>query len=324
MDNSEGESGGGPDLGTIKREDDLRRVWENEEKHFTPWLVENIAILGKALDLDLEVEAREAPVGRYKLDIRARDQDNRQVVIENQLEVTDHDHLGKLLTYAAGIDANVIVWIARKFQDEHRAALDLLNHRTGEDTEFFGVEVELWQIDDSRRAPYFKPIVTPNEWRKQTISNARAAGRVSGRRERYGAFFQELIDTLREKYNFTMARKAPYRNRCRFSTGYGQDFQYEARFDSEGRARVELYIASGDTDWNKELFDQLEEHKTAIESEFGETLEWDRLGNPRIAVVRRGSIDDDEETLGEIRAWMVERLLKFKQVFGPRLDELVV
>ena len=119
--------------------------------------------------MELEVEAQEAPVGSYSLDILARDGNGRQVVIENQLEATDHDHLGKLLTYAAGFDANVIVWIAKNFRDEHRDALDLLNRRTGEDTEFFGVEVELWQIDDSRRAPYFKPIVTPNEWRKQTV-----------------------------------------------------------------------------------------------------------------------------------------------------------
>ena len=320
MSNSEGEGGSGPDLGTIKREDDLRSVWEHEAADFTPWLAENIERLSNALGMGLEVEAQEAPVGSYSLDILARDvENNRQVVIENQLEGTDHDHLGKLLTYTAGFDANVIVWIAKKFRDEHREALDLLNRRTGEDTAFFGVEVELWTIDDSRPAVKFNPVATPNDWRKQTISRARAASSVAGGRERYRAFFQELIDTLREKHNFTNARKAPDRNRCRLSTGFGQDFQYEARFDSEGRARVELYIASG-----RELFDQLSEYQADIQSELGEPLQWDRLGNPRIAVVRRGSIDDDEETLAEIRAWMVERLLKFKQVFGPRLDELVV
>ena len=318
MSNSEGESSGGPDLATIHRVD-IRGVWSNEAADFTPWLAENIGVLGDALGMDLELDAQEASVGSYSLDILARDQDNRQVVIENQLEATDHTHLGQLLTYAAGFDANVIVWIAKKFRDEHREALDLLNRRTGEDTEFFGVEVELWTIDDSRPAVKFNPVATPNDWRKQTISRARAASSVAGGREQYRAFFQELIDTLREKHNFTNARKAPDRNRCRLSTGFGQDFQYEARFDSEGRARVELYIASG-----RELFDQLSEHRADIQSELGEPLQWDRLGNPRIAVVRRGSIDDDEETLAEIRAWMVERLLKFKQVFGPRLDELVV
>ena len=128
MSNSEGESGSGPDLATIQKVN-LREVWPNEateEKGFTPWLAENIGRLGDALGMRLEVEAREAPVGSFSLDILARDQDNRQVVIENQLEATDHTHLGQLLTYAAGFDANVIVWIAKNFRDEHRDALDLL------------------------------------------------------------------------------------------------------------------------------------------------------------------------------------------------------
>ena len=323
MSNSEGENGSGPDLGTIKMVE-LRDVWPHEADDFTPWLVENIRELGNALGMDLEVDAQEASVGSYSLDILARDGNGRQIVIENQLEATDHDHLGKLLTYAAGFDANVIVWIARNFRDEHRDALDLLNRRTGEDTEFFGVEVEVWQIDDSRHAPYFKPMVTPNEWRKQTISDARAAGNVSPRMAKYRGFFQELIDTLRGDHNFTNARQALPQNWYRFSVGYGQRAQYGANFASEERARVELYISDSDKNWNKKLFDQLEERKDDIQSDLGESLEWDRLGNPRIAAVRPGSIDDDEETLADIRAWMVERLLKFKQVFGPRLDELAV
>ena len=324
MSNSDGENGSGPDLATIQRVN-LRDVWSHEAEEFTPWLAENIGKLGKTLGMDLEVEAREASVGGYALDILARDLGNsRQVVIENQLDDTDHRHLGQLLTYAAGFDANVIVWIARKFRDEHREALDLLNRRTGEDTEFFGIEVELWKIDNSRPAINFNLVATPNEWRRQTVSDARTAGNVSPRMERYREFFQELIDTLREDHNFTNARQALPQNWYRFSVGYGQRAQYGANFAAEGRARVELYIASGNMDWNRELFDHLSEHEADIQSELGESLEWDRLGNPRIAAVRPGSIDDDEETLAEIRAWMVERLLKFKQVFGPRLDELVV
>ena len=206
MSNAEGESGSGPDLATIQRVE-LRDVWSHEADEFTPWLAENIGRLGDALSMRLEVEALEAPVGRYRLDILARDQDSRQVVIENQLETTDHDHLGKLLTYAAGFDANVIVWIARNFQDEHRDALDLLNRRTGEDTEFFGVEVELWQIDNSRRAPYFKPVVTPSEWRKQTIRPTVIVSRRRGRRERYQAFYQGLVDIMRDEHSFTEVRE---------------------------------------------------------------------------------------------------------------------
>ncbi len=325
MSNSEGASGGGPDLGTIKREDDLRRVWKNEAADFTPWLAKNIGRLSDALGMGLEVEAEEAPVGSYSLDILARDQDNRQVVIENQLEDTDHDHLGKLLTYAAGFDANVVVWIARKFRDEHRDALDLLNRRTGEDTDFFGVEVELWQIDDSRRAPNFKPVVTPSEWRKQTT---RTVGRVSERRRRYREFWRPLTDTLREEHNFIEPQSLNPKSYRSFPTGHAEGVKYDANFYlSEERAVVKLYIGGPDKDWNKELFDQLEERKGDLEAEFGETFEWDRRSRGKtseIRVVRPRSPDDDEETLGEIRAWMVERLLKFKEVFGPRLDELVV
>ncbi len=325
MSNAEGASGSGPDLGTIKREDDLRRVWEHEAADFTPWLMENIGELGDSLGIRLEVEEREAPVGSYSLDILARDvENNRQVVIENQLEATDNPHLGQLLTYAAGYEANVIVWIARDFRDEHRDALDFLNRRTGEDTEFFGVEVELWRIDDSRPAVNFNLVATPNEWRKQTV---RAAGRVPERRRRYREFWRPLTDTLREEHNFIEPQSLNPKSYRSFPTVHAEGVKYDANFYSEKRAVVKLYIGGPDKDWNKELFDQLEEHKGDLEVEFGETFEWDRRSRGKtseIRVVRPGSIDDDEETLAEIRAWMVERLLKFKRVFGPRLDELVV
>ena len=314
------------DLASIEKVD-LREIWSNEAQDFTPWLAEHLSELGDALGLELELQAREAPVGGYSLDILARDESGRPVVIENQLESTDHTHLGQLLTYAAGFDANVIVWIAREFRDEHREALNLLNHRTGEDTQFFGVEVELWKIDNSRPAVNFKLVATPNEWQKQTVNNARAADNVSEQRERYQTFFQKLMDTLREEHNFTKARKAQPQNWQTFSAGHAQRVQYGANFALGKRARVEVYIDNGDKDWNKNLFDKLLEDKESIESDLQEhsALEWERLDNrraSRIASVRQGSIDDDEEELEEIRNWMAEKLLDFKRVFGPRLDEL--
>ena len=311
------------DLASIAKVD-LREVWLNEAQDFTPWLAEHLSELGDALGLELELQTREAPVGGYSLDILARDESGRPVVIENQLESTDHTHLGQLLTYAAGFDANVIVWIAREFRDEHREALNLLNHRTGGDTQFFGVEVELWKIDNSRPAVNFKLVATPNEWQKQTVSNVRAADNVSEQRERYQTFFQKLMDTLREEHNFMKARKAQPQNWQTFSAGHAQRVQYGANFALGKRARVEVYIDNGDKDWNKNLFDKLLEDKESIESDL-QALEWERLDNrraSRIAAVRQGSIDDDEEELGEIRNWMAEKLLNFKQVFGPRLDEL--
>ena len=313
-------------LATIEKVD-LRDIWPNEASNFTPWLAENLSALGEALGLDLELQAQEAQVGAFSLDLLARDTGtNRPVIIENQLEATDHDHLGKLLTYASGYDANVIVWITREFKEEHRQALDWLNQRTGEDTVFFGVAVELWKIDESRPAVNFNLVTTPNEWQKQAVSSARATGNVSERMERYRAFFQGLIDTLREEHRFTNARKGQPQSWYYFSSGHGGSFVYSASFARGNKARVEVYIDSGEKYWNEQRFHRLMDIKEEIESELGGTLEWERLDDRRacrISAVRPGSIDDDTETLEEIRGWMTEKLLAFKQVFGPRLAELV-
>lgn len=306
---------------------DLRDVWPNETSDFTPWLAKNIVKLGEALGLDLELRLVEAPVGRKKLDILAHDVgSNRPVIIENQLEGTDDSHLGQLLTYAAGYDANVVVWIAREFSDEHRAALDFLNGRTGEDTELFGVVVELWKIDHSRPAPHFMVVSAPNDWSKETKSQTTQR---SERGERYREFFQPLMDKLREDPRFTRARnarKAPPQSWCSFSTGHGRGLIYSASFYRGGKARVEVYFDGGDKEWNKQLFDKLEKSKEENQSEIGGEFEWERLDEKiasRISVVRQGSIDDDEETLEEIRKWMFDRLIDFERVFGPKLAELV-
>ncbi len=315
------------ELGTIEKVD-IREVWPTEDGHFTPWLGENLVKLGADLGMDLELVETEAEVGTFKLDVRAHDANTKgEVVIENQFGQTNHSHLGQLLTYASGFDAQAVVWIAESFRDEHKEALDFLNHRTGEDTQFFGVEIETWRIGDSLPAPHFNVVATPNEWRKQGVIRTQSPGNTSERGERYRAFFQVLIDTLRQEHNFTNARKAQSGNWRYFSAGHAQRVQYGATLASGNRARVELYIDNGDKDWNKGLFDQLIEVKTEIESECAEPLEWERLDTARasrIAVYTNGSIiDDTEERLAEIRAWMVERLLKFKEVFGPRLVELV-
>ena len=312
------------ELGTIERVD-IREIWPNEAADFTPWLAENLDTLGKALGLDLEIQAQEAPVGGYSLDILARDvQSGRPVVIENQLGPTDHAHLGQLLTYAAGFDANVIVWIAREFRDEHREALDLLNHRTGEESEFFGVEVELWKIAESPPAVNFNLVSTPNEWRKQTVSSPRTSSPVSEKMEKYREFFQDLIDTLRENHQFTNATKGQPQNFYSFAAGRS-GFSYGVNFNADGHARVELYIDPGEQPENKQIFDRFEDQKGAVESELETPLEWERLDNrraSRISIRRLGSIDDDRETLKALEGWMVDRLLDFRRVFGPRLAEL--
>ena len=313
-------------LATIDKVD-LRMVWENEAADFTPWLGENLAALGEALGLDLELQAQEAPVGGFSLDLLAREPNtNRPVIIENQLETTDHDHLGKLITYASGYDANVVVWITREFKDEHRQALDWLNQRSGEDTEFFGVVVEVWKIDDSRPAPHFRVVSAPNDWQKSNVK-IRTTGEPSPQQERYQAFFQNLIDTLREEHSFTGARKGQPMSWYSFSAGHAQRVRYGANFHRDG-ARVEVYIDNGDHDWNKEIFDQLSDRREEIQSAIQGDFEWnwDRLDArraSRISVERPGSINDEQKTLDEIHEWMVKNLLEFKRVFGPHLAELV-
>jgi hypothetical protein len=300
-----------------------RVAWPNEARDFTPWLAANITKLGEALDMQLEVTAVEADVGDFCLDILARDLNrDRPVVIENQFGATDHPHLGQLLTYAAGLDASAVIWVAEKIREEHREALEWLNRRTDAETHFFAVVVEVIQIDNSRPAFRFKPVVFPNEWQKAVRDSAEQ--QASPRGESYRRYFQVLIDELREKHHFTGARVGQAQNWYSFTSGIN-GFYYGTSFAQGGRIRVEIYVDLGNLDWNKATFDALFSQRDAIESKFGEPLEWERLDNKRasrIAVYREGTIDDHEERLAEIRVWAIERLLKFKRVFGPRLVEL--
>ena len=310
-----------PNLAKIEREPDLTKAWPREAQDFTPWLAENISELSEVLGMDLVMEETEAPVGSYRLDILASESNQgRPVIIENQLGVTDHGHLGQLLTYAAGFDAGVVVWVTRDFRDEHRQALDWLNQRTGEETLFFGVVVELWQIGGSPLAPHFRLVASPNEWGKKKRQKGTPQG--SERSERYREFFQSLVDALRER-GFTTARTGRDKSWFSFPTGY-RGTSYGAAFTSQKQARVELYIDVGNSNQNIDLLESLELSKNEIESKLG-TLEWQRLESRRacrIALNGPGSIDDNDATLAQVRHWMVENLLKFKKEFDSKLKEL--
>jgi hypothetical protein len=311
-----------PDFGILKRVD-LREVWSKEASEFTPWLAENLSALGEALGMELEIQSREAACGDFSCDLLARDLGgNRVVVIENQLSSTDHDHLGKLITYASGLDAGVVVWIAPEIREEHRQALDWLNQRTDPTVDFFGVVVEVLKIDDSRPAFSLRPIAFPNQWRKVTIVTA-GGGKPSGRGEAYRAFFQDLIDELRERHKFTNARVGQPQNWYNFASGVSS-VTYGLSFAQGGQVRAEVYIDTEDAEGNKAIFDALEKDKETMEGEVGAPLKWERLNHrraSRIAIYRPGAIDEPD-TSGEIKAWAVDRLLKLKKVFGPRILEL--
>lgn len=307
-------------LSKIKRVT-LREIWAKEATDFTPWLAENIAQLGEALGMDLELQSKEADVGDFSLDLLAKDNTGRTVVIENQLQQTDHDHLGKLLTYAAGFDAAAVIWVAESIREEHRQALDWLNQRTNANTDFFGVVVEVLKIDDSSPAVNFKLVVYPNEWQKPKRSQA--ASTVSERGKAYRQYYQPLIDELREKHKFTGARLAQPQSWYSFSSGVSHA-SFGAVFRSNNRISVEVYIDYGDAEKNKALFDWLHKRKAEIEQKLGFSLSWERLDEKqacRISIDRNGSIQDSAEDLEQIRKWHVEKLLSFKKAFGPMLRE---
>ncbi len=318
-------------LGEIEKVD-LREVWPHEAQDFTPWLAENIEKLGEEIGLDLELRSTEASVGKFFLDILAYDLgSNGLVVIENQLEVTNHNHLGKLLTYAAGYDAYAVVWLTREFRDEHTKALNWLNQRNGEGPKFFGVVVEAWRIDNSRPAPFFKLAAMPNNWQKQNVSTRRKKGTSSALDisaldigERYRLFFQRLIDDLRNNHKFTHARRAQAQNWYSFRSGT-PGVLYIAWFTLYGNARVDVYIESGCRGVGAaSVYAVLEARKESIESSLEESLLWQSGGifqESRIGTMRDGWIDDDAHTLEELRDWMIGRLLAFKQVFGSYLGE---
>ena len=310
------------ELSKIERVD-LRKIWEKEARDFTPWLAENLDQLSEELGMDLELQAQEAPVGGFSLDILAHDLgSNRPVTIENQLEGTDHDHLGKLLTYASGYDANVVVWIAQEFRDEHRQALDWLNQRTDDSLDFFGVEVDAIKIGDSLPAPLFRLAASPNTWSKRT--RTAPTTELTDTQKRYVQFWRPLLERLNSEHGWNIGTENKY-NEYVAGSGFGQ-IARRMRLTWENEARVELMIQSSDADWNKAVFDLLTESQKRIEEDIGTALHWDRgddTKSSRIGVSRNGSLDDSEEELDEIRVWMIDNVQRFRPVFRPYLDDVL-
>ena len=219
----------------------LREKWTNEASEFTPWLAEHIQMLGDALGMDIEIVDQEASVGDFSLDLLARDLGSlKTVVIENQFNRTDHDHLGKLLTYAAGFDASIVIWISEEVRDEHHQAMEWLNQRTDTETQFFAVVPEVLQIDDSNLALNFKLVVSPNEWQKSKRQNT--STRLSSIGEKYRSYTQKLIDELREKHKFTGARAGQPSNWYEFSSKI-RGVKYGVQFTKGDRvlANVKIY-----------------------------------------------------------------------------------
>ncbi len=253
---------------------DLRHGWPLEDRDFTPWLgePENLALLSETIGLDLEPLHQEHPVGPFRADLVCQDSDaETMVLIENQLEKTNHTHLGQLLTYAAGLQAVTIVWIARRFTDEHQAALTWLNEHTGEDIRFFGLEIELWQIGDSDFAPKFNIVARPNDWVKEAAASR--SGETNERKSGQRAYWAGFIDWYATHGDGTLGLPSPHGRHWLSFGGYGVSGFRNSLTLHSGREEVavELYLRGRHA---KARFAALEGRRSEIEAAFGGELEW--------------------------------------------------
>lgn len=312
------------EFGTIV-EVPLRDVWAEEATHFTPWLAANLGRVSEALGLELELESVEASAGDFSADIVARDvATNRRVVIENQYGGTDHRHLGQILTYSSVLNASVVIWIAEKIRSEHKLAMDFLNQNLKETLQIFAVEANIIRIGDSKPAFGLKVICMPAE---AASVSAVVSAEATETQEKYRAYYQSLLDELRNVHKFTNARAAQPQNWYTFSSDNSKFYKYSTAFAQGGRVRAETYIDCGDKARNEAMFDHLFSQRAAIHQAFGSELEWERLETKRacrIAIYRDGDIDVESETLADIKKWVVENLLRMRQVLPTFLEKAIV
>ncbi len=313
-------------LGKLEKVD-LKTIWENEAYNFTPWLAqkENLELLGDTIGIELVLEAQEKSVGPFRADILCKNTaDDTKVLIENQIERTDHRHLGQLLTYAAGLQSVVIVWVASKFTEEHRKALDWLNDITDERFSFFGLEVELWKIGNSPAAPKFNIVSQPNNWSKTVAQAAKnldsqETSETKGLQYRY---WQNFISYLENSSSKLRPQAPSPKHWLTFSIGRS-GFHVNALLNTvTNRIGVELVIA--DKDGEKSFYHLLAKDKEVIEKEMGSALEWRE--NPeknRSSILLFFNANPAEELNWNLQNdWLRNALEKFDNVFRQRIKNL--
>jgi Domain of unknown function (DUF4268) len=305
-------------------------VWENEPRSFTPWLAasENLKLLCDILGLEELVDVKqEDPVGKFRVDIVAREQDGGTVVIENQFGKTDHGHLGQIMTYLAGQNGRVtVIWIAEKFNEEHRAVIDWLNTNSSDDYTFFAVEVEVLRIGNSEPAPWFNVVAKPNIWsravRARAIEGETRELRDSHRvRLGYWASFGEFLQTRNSDFRIRRDNKDHW---FEFPTGRSGSVISSTISTEKARLGVEIYNHG---DATKTIFDRLHAQKAAIEEEIGSALEWQRIDGKkatRIALFKTEEDPSDQQIWPRQHEWMLAQMTKFKRAFAPRLKAITV
>lgn len=293
----------------------VREVWKHEAYDFTQWMLQNADVLADVLGMELELTAAEHPVGGFSLDLIGREVGTGNVVIvENQLEQTDHGHLGQIMTYAGGTDPQTIVWCAPSFRDEHRAALDWLNERTDENTRFFGVEIAAVQIDESRPAPMFKLVVQPNDWAKQVHAETSAAP-MSERDTVYLQFWTELLRRIRESHpDWTRSSKGA--RGSWITLPFGSSIAWYGFVFTKNGPRIELYFGSPDAEQNRVAFERIAARRDQIDADFGAPLSYDPLPTKkacRIHVARPEGGDVMQiDAHDELMDWFLSTMERFR------------
>ncbi|MFN9237669.1 MAG: DUF4268 domain-containing protein [Planctomyces sp.] len=313
-------------LGRLSRVE-LRKAWEKEDGDFTPWLAlpENIGLLGEAIGLDLEVAAVEQAVGDFRADILCRDTASQSLVlIENQLERTDNRHLGQLITYAAGLQASSIVWVASRIRNEHRAALDWLNEHTAEQFSFFGLEVELWQIEKSKIAPKFNVVCKPNDWSRTITAVGQHGGAVvlSGSQQLqldYWTGFREYLEEHAERITPTKAHPQGFMD---FSLGRsGIWLAASIRVRMKG---ITALVVLG-SQHAESHFRQLEKQRLRFDGKFGEPLEWRPLPERKhkhILIRLEDADPEDRKDWPRQHEWLRAKLDKLHETFSEAIKSL--
>lgn len=301
-------------LGKLIKINDLRSIWSHEERDFSAWLAreENLSLLSKEIGIDLLLEEREASVGDFSADILAKeDGTDRVIVIENQLSDTDHDHLGKIITYASGRNAEIIIWIVKRARDEHRRAIDWLNENTDENIGFFLIEIELWQIEGSLPAPKFNVVIRPNDWAKSIKSSQNISSTKQLQYEFWKQFkeYASQTDIIR---SFTLRKPRPQQW---YDLGLGISEAHISLTINSVNKKIAAAIYIRD---DKDLFSTYESKKQDIESELGFTMEWRYLDSKKASIIitERNAEINDQEKWPEYFDWFIEKVIKMKIAFN--------
>ena len=301
-------------LGKLQ-EVDIRKVWTHEQYDFSEWLSkeENIENLNDILGLTLVDISKEAYVGSYRCDIFAKDETTgTKVIIENQLEASNHDHLGKIITYASGLDAKVVVWIVKQAKEEHRSAIEWLNNNTNNELNFFLIELHAYKIDDSNPAPMFEVIEKPNGFIKNTkaINNQDNLNKSQSERLEFWNKFNEVVEQNGKPFNI---RKATTDHWYDGALGTSEAHISINLVNKSSYVVIDVYIND-----NKELFDKLMDKKDIIESELGFKLVWDRLDNGKASRIKyriKGLNFDDHSNYEELMKEIIDKVIIMRAVF---------